>query len=66
MLQIGRWMASWVNHPVLWSYHLGRGCVLGLLHSYIYAKSHHQATGCCLNYYSCGCKSPQFAGKTSH
>jgi hypothetical protein len=32
-----------VNHPVLWSCHLGRGWVLGLPHPYIYAQLNHQA-----------------------
>jgi hypothetical protein len=31
-------MASQVNHPVLWSCHLGRRQVLGLSHPYIYAQ----------------------------
>jgi hypothetical protein len=30
------WMASWESHPVLWSCHLGRRRVLGLLHPYIH------------------------------
>jgi uncharacterized C2H2 Zn-finger protein len=34
-----------VNHPVLWSCHLGRREVLGLLHPYVYAQLQHQAAG---------------------
>jgi hypothetical protein len=41
----GWWMASWANHSVLWSCHLGRRWILGLSHPNLYAQMHYLSPG---------------------